>query len=116
MTNQDIETRRRSARIRDLNDAFRTTLSGGQVFLTRGVVERGLAFHREMIARLRAFASFEADNDPYGEHDFGALTVRGRKVFFKIEYYDRDLKDGSPDPADPAVTSRVLTIMLAEEY
>ena len=106
----------RAARICDLNDAFRTTLEGGQIVITGGVVARGLAFHREMIAQIRGFASFEADNDPYGEHDFGALTVRGKKIFFKIEYFDRDLTYGSPDPADPSVTARVLTIMLAEEY
>lgn len=69
-----------------------------------------------MIAQLRGFASFEAENDPYGEHYFGALTIRGKKVFFKIDYFDRDLTYGSPDPADPSVTTRVLTIMLAEEY
>jgi hypothetical protein len=57
-----------------------------------------------------------AHNDPYGEHDFGALTVEDRKIFFKIDYYDRALAGGSPDPADPRVTTRVLTIMLAEEY
>jgi hypothetical protein len=63
-----------------------------------------------------AFEAFDADNDPHGEHDFGALTVVGERLFFKIDCYDRSLTAGSPDPADAAVTVRVLTVMLAAEY
>ena len=37
-------------------------------------------------------------------------------IFFKIDYYDADLLNLSPDPANPALTCRVMTIMLAEEY
>ncbi len=62
------------------------------------------------------FDSFDEDNDPYGEHDFGALEVEGERLFWKVDYFDRSLAAGSPDPADPLVTTRVLTIMLAEEY
>ena len=35
---------------------------------------------------------------------------------FKIDYYDQNLSMHSPDPADPAITQRVITIMLAEDY
>jgi Protein of unknown function (DUF3768) len=55
-------------------------------------------------------------NDPHGEHDFGSFEYSGQTIFWKIDYYDMRLKWGSPDPADPAVTRRVLTILLAEEY
>ena len=34
----------------------------------------------------------------------------------KIDYYDQNLSMHSPDPPDPAITQRVITIMLAEEY
>jgi hypothetical protein len=37
-------------------------------------------------------------------------------IFFKIDHYDRQLSAHSPDPADPDVTRRVITIMLAEQY
>jgi hypothetical protein len=55
-------------------------------------------------------------NDPHEEHDFGAFEVEGHKIFFKIDYYDATLTCHSPDASDPAVTKRVITIMLAEEY
>lgn len=35
---------------------------------------------------------------------------------FKIDYYDKELQFGSPDPADPTVTERIITTMLAAEY
>ena len=55
-------------------------------------------------------------NDPHEEHDFGAFDADGQRVFFKIDYFDESLTYHSPDPADPSVTKRVITIMLAEEY
>ena len=55
-------------------------------------------------------------NDPYGDADFGAFEHNGSRIFWKVDAYDRDLRYGSPDPADPRVTRRVLTIMLAGEY
>jgi hypothetical protein len=57
-----------------------------------------------------------AHNDPHKEHDFGNFTLVGRKFFFKLDYYDLAMEFGSEDPADPSKTTRVLTIMLAEEY
>ena len=65
---------------------------------------------------MRRFDSFDPDNDPHGEHDFGEVEVGGLRFFWKIDAYDRALLGGSPDPANPAVTTRVLTIMRADEY
>jgi hypothetical protein len=62
------------------------------------------------------FDAFSPDNDPYREHDFGSVQVGEQTVFFKIDVYDLDLRCHSLDAADPSVTARVLTIMLAEEY
>ena len=69
-----------------------------------------------ILERVRRHDSFDVGNDPYGEHDFGAFDDDGRRILWKVDYYDRTLEGGSPDPSDPTVTVRVLTIMLAEEY
>ena len=53
---------------------------------------------------------------PTASTNFGAFDYAGRRFFWKIDYYDRDLKLGSPNPADPSCTTRVLTLMLAEEW
>ena len=63
-----------------------------------------------------AFDDFSEDNDPWGEHDFGSFDHNGNTIFWKIDCYDREMKHGSPNPADAAVTQRVLTVLLAEEY
>ena len=44
------------------------------------------------------------------------IRLAGAVIFFKIDYFDKILTHHSPDPSDPSVTERVITIMLAEEY
>jgi hypothetical protein len=106
-----------TARIRALNDAFRSTgTSAGTWLVTAGVRARGAVFVLEALRRVRAFDRFTDDNDPHREHDFGSFELSGETLFWKIDYYDLDLRHGSNDPGDPAVTRRVLTLMLASEY
>jgi hypothetical protein len=102
--------------IRELNDHFRDTLRGGVLVMTAGAIALGQEHQLKILEAVAKFDRFDQDNDPYGEHDFGALEVEGERLFFKIDYYDLDLSAHSPDPADPSLTKRVLTIMLAEEY
>ncbi len=107
----------KTAKIRALNDALRTGRSGdGMIVVTAGIRELGLDFLAEATGAVAAFDAFNADNDPHDEHDFGSLNVRGEKLFFKLDYYDLAMSAHSPDASDPAVTRRVLTIMLAQEY
>lgn len=108
------ETRRQ--RIRELNDKFRRTGYGGRQMITAGIQELGLLATLTIRQLVASYDAFCEDNDPYGEHDFGNLQYQGHKVFWKIDYYDATLSAGSPDPADPTVTTRVLTILLAQEY
>lgn len=106
-----------SAQIRRLNDQFRCFGSGrGSIMLTAGVQDRGPDFVARTVNAVRSFDQFTSDNDPHGEHDFGAFSFDGERLFFKIDYYDLALEGHSPDATDPAVTHRVLTIMFASEY
>jgi hypothetical protein len=102
--------------IRHLNDHLRRSLAGGVLVMTAGVIALGQARQLTILDAVAKFDTFNEGNDPYGEHDFGALEVEGDRLFWKIDYYDRDLSAHSPDPADLSVTTRVLTIMLADEY
>lgn len=111
----------KSARIRELNDAFRTSSEQlqppqGRKLMTRGVIALGMAAVVEIAWEVMRFKDFNDANDPWGEHDFGSFTYEGHKIFWKIDYYDKNEANGSPDPADPNVTCRVLTVMLAEEW
>ena len=102
--------------IAKLNDAFRRSFTGGQVFITRGISLLPHDAQAAITERVRSFEEFDEDNDPLGEHDFGAFDHDGQNIFWKIDCYDREMKRGSPNPADAAVTQRVLTVLLAEEY
>ena len=105
-----------SSRIRELNDEFRKTLIGGKVLLTIGVQLLSAEALRQLIEKIRSFDQFSADNDPHQEHDFVSVDMSGDIYFAKIDYYDPSMTAGSEDPADPAKTTRVLTIMHSSEY
>jgi hypothetical protein len=106
----------RSELIARLNDQLRQRGEGGTIVVTAGVVSLPTFDALALQAALAAYDAFDADNDPHGEHDFGMVEVMGSSVMWKIDYYDKDLEYGSEDPSDPKQTTRVLTIMLAEEY
>jgi hypothetical protein len=97
-----------------LNDLFRTTWLTGTVLLTSGTRSLGHATQSSIVEVMQGFDAFMPDNDPNGEDDFGWVIIDGQKVFWKIDYYDVTMQYGSDDPANSAVTKRVLTIMLAE--
>lgn len=99
-----------------LNDAFRQIPVDGSLAVTAGVIALGNGAVADILLAVASFDAFTPDNDPYGEHDFGAVEWNGTRIFWKIDYYDRVMQFGSPDPADPSVTTRVLTVMLADEY
>ena len=104
------------ARVRALNDRLRRQHRGGQILLTCGVLDLGRLGILAVIEAMSQFDAFTPENDRYGEHDFGALTVLGHQLFWKIDYLDPTLTQGAEDPADEETCRRVLTVMLAGEY
>jgi hypothetical protein len=106
----------KAARIRELNDQLRCKASGGRIVITPGIQALDANDLRAVLLAVARFDDFTEHNDPWGEHDCAILTVDGRRVMFKHDYYDRDLAYHSPDASDPSVTERVMTVMLAEEY
>jgi hypothetical protein len=112
----------RAEQIAKLNDRARSGFDpSARIMFTRGCLDAfcsgdtpsGLVAQAELIKTMRRH---RFEEDTYGERDFGAFTFSGKKVFFKIDYYDLNLEYGSEDPADASITARVVTIMLAEEY
>lgn len=98
------------AEVARINDEFRR--SGFGIVVTQGV--QVLENLHLLLDEVRRFNEFTEDNDPYGEHDFGTVHWYGEKVFWKIDYYDQELKYGR-NPLDEECR-RVMTIMLASEY
>lgn len=101
-------------RIRALNDRARQSFTGCRVVITQGV--QAIENLPAVLDQVRWYDAFTPDNDPYCEHDFGSFRHGDDLIFWKWEYYDVDMTMHSPDASDAAVTTRVLTIMLADEY
>jgi hypothetical protein len=102
--------------IRALNDELRQNFTTGTALMTAGVAALGAEAVARIVKTIAVYDDFCHANDPYEEHDFGSFEVDGHTIFFKIDYYDKSHSYHSPDPANPSVTERVITIMLAEEY
>ncbi|MEM7503790.1 MAG: DUF3768 domain-containing protein [Pseudomonadota bacterium] len=120
MVMEDDKQRVRQERIRALNDEFRRrvgTGSTGQYLATVGVAQLPGPTVFRLWEQVRDYSDFTPDNDPYGEHDFGAFEAGDLgRLFWKIDYYDVNREYGSEDPSDPEKTTRVLTLMRDFEY
>ena len=113
----------RAEKVATLNDQLRSRIGQGlpvgnnEFVITQGIWD---CFNNDEMTTLfhniKTFDDFSEDNDPHKERDFGSLTAKGRKIFWKIDYYDNDLQYHSPDNTDPTQTRRVMTVMLSDEY
>ncbi len=109
-------TNNSTARIRDLNDAFRKTLIGGKMVMSASVAALPDPVKASALAKVAAFDDFTPDNDPHGEHDFLSFELDDHTFFWKCDYYNKEMDGGSEDPADPDKTTRVGTLLLAQDY
>ena len=115
--------------IAEQNDAFRKVLGvnaywhsaeiQGHTLTTPGFRALPAATQIALIAKVMTFATFDADNDPLGDHSFGKVEADGAAIFWKIDLYDTDYSFGVgelADASDPAQTRRVLTLYLPSEH
>lgn len=125
LTDEDFAAAAASKAIAEQNDRFRQTWGadytiGGKIALTSGLFALPPSVHVAFIQAVKHFNTFSEDNDPNGEHDFGAFEVTVANVtyamFWKIDLYDRSYAYRSEAPSDLTLTRRVLTIMLRSEY
>ena len=110
----------RTKKIQELNDAMRSNLGkelpNNKFVLSHDMSDLSPDILQKVFKVVETYRNFHEDNDPYGEHDFGHFQVEGKDMYWKIDYYDHDMKHGSQDPTDEEITVRVLTIMFAHEY
>ena len=81
------------------NDAFRKGIAPfgtadahpeppkGRVIGTRRVSALGTAQVIALLLVVQNYSSFDLDNDPHGERDFGAIDLHGAKWFWKIDHF-----------------------------
>ena len=105
----------RATATRECNDRFRSSLTGGVVVLTAGVLALGADCQARILAAVRAFDDF--DDDPFDAHHLGDFEIdtgepgtagKTQLVFFRIDHLDPS--------AGRITTEPVLTIMLAREW
>jgi len=99
-----------TARIRALNDELRKDFNQGHAVMTMGIAALGAEAVARIVKTIEVYDDFCHENDPYEEHDFGSFKAEGHTIFFKIDYYDSTLTVHSPDPSDPSITKRVITV------
>jgi hypothetical protein len=111
--------------LKEIGEFFGCSIDCGikdHIVMTSGINALTQQQQLHILDKVKNFKDFNKGDNPrgddtYGERDFGAFkNEEDIKIFWKIDYYDNDLKYHSEDKSDPDKTTRVLTIMLASEY
>jgi len=61
-------------RIRELNDRFRATMTGGRIMMTAGVDALPTDVNAMVLRRVTTFAEFTPDNDPPTKRTISAIS------------------------------------------
>ena len=86
-----------AVKIAEQNDRFRRTWGAdfsvpGQIVMTRGVADLSPAAKAIIMQRVQRYDVFTEDNDPYGDHGFGAFEfeIGGNSyhIFWKIDLHE----------------------------
>ena len=122
---EDYTSAERAKTIAEHNDRFRNTWAAdftisGQIVMTQAVAALCPAWMVRMMQAIQHFDDFTEDNDPYGDHSFGAVEITigddTKTIWFKIDLYDLNLEYGAEDPTDLDQTKRVMTILFPSDY
>ena len=99
-----------------LNDEFRATFENGKVLMTAAVNALSVELRAAAIVAVQAHTVFTKDDDPYEEHDWASFELGDQRFVWTIDCYDETRTYRSKDPCDEFVTTRMLTLMLAQDY
>lgn len=122
---EDFEAAERAKLIADHSDRFRNTWGAdftipGQIVMTQAVAALRPAWMVKAMAAIQRFDDFNEDNDPYGDHSFGAVEItvgdETKTIWFKIDLYDWNLEYGAEDPTNLELTKRVMTVLFPSDY
>ena len=97
------------------NDELRKCLPNPLPFPHRAILTDKIAGLPEekiqgVLLMIREYNDFSESNDPHSEHDFGEFDFEGQKIFWKFDYYNKDMEHFE------ANGRRVLMVMFAHEY
>ena len=112
----DILSGDKVAKIRELNDNFRTNFRGGQILLTQAVAGLPSMVAAAALQKVAEFTNFNEENDSCEEHDYLSFDLCNREFVFIIQYWNLEIDGPSIDPADPSVTKRIAILMLIHEW
>ena len=102
--------------IAKLNDLARSAMGiASQVVVSDGVSGLSAEDLADVRHKIETYNGFMPGNDPHGERNSGSFSYAGETIIWKIDYQNLTLDGESDDPADPKVTTRVLTIMMASD-